>query len=53
MQKQLLKGVLGSDIIGFHTNEYKRNFTEACTRSLYATYNVNEGSGSELTFSGE
>ncbi|KAJ5562508.1 hypothetical protein N7461_001269 [Penicillium sp. DV-2018c] len=27
---ELLKGVLGSDIIGFHTDEYKNNFLNAC-----------------------
>ncbi|KZN87850.1 Alpha,alpha-trehalose-phosphate synthase [Penicillium chrysogenum] len=30
VQKQLLDGVLGSDLIGFHTDEYKANFAGAC-----------------------
>lgn len=30
VQKQLLDGVLGSDLIGFHTDEYKANFASAC-----------------------
>ncbi|OQE71155.1 hypothetical protein PENNAL_c0110G11013 [Penicillium nalgiovense] len=29
-QKQLLEGALGSDLIGFHTDEYKANFASAC-----------------------
>jgi trehalose-6-phosphate synthase len=24
-------------VIGFHTEEYKRNFTEACEQSLYVS----------------
>lgn len=34
VQKDLLKGLLASDIVGFHTDEYRRNFTEGCVRSL-------------------
>jgi len=30
VQKDLLRGVLGSDIIGFHTDEYMKNFAGAC-----------------------
>ncbi|KAJ5981493.1 hypothetical protein N7522_013914 [Penicillium canescens] len=36
VQKQLLDGVLGSDIIGFHTDEYKANFSGACGSHLGA-----------------
>ncbi|KAE8154762.1 glycosyl transferase [Aspergillus avenaceus] len=34
VQKSLLEGILASDVVGFHTDEYKRNFTESCGRSL-------------------
>ncbi|KAJ5145877.1 uncharacterized protein N7515_000441 [Penicillium bovifimosum] len=34
---QLLEGVLGSDIIGFHTDEYKKNFLGACDTLLDGT----------------
>ncbi|KAJ9483155.1 hypothetical protein VN97_g10257 [Penicillium thymicola] len=30
VQKELLYGVLGSDVIGFHTDEYKANFHHTC-----------------------
>ncbi|KAB8077030.1 glycosyl transferase [Aspergillus leporis] len=36
VQKGLLKGLLASDVLGFHTDEYRRNFTESCARSLGA-----------------
>lgn len=30
VQEDLLRGILGSDIIGFHTDEYMKNFEGAC-----------------------
>ena len=30
MSADLLKGLLGSDLIGFHTEEYVRNFRDCC-----------------------
>ncbi|GJP93591.1 alpha,alpha-trehalose-phosphate synthase subunit [Aspergillus niger] len=33
VQKDLLRGLLASDVIGFHTDEYKRNFV-LCAESL-------------------
>jgi trehalose 6-phosphate synthase len=30
----LLDGVLGSDVIGFHTDEYKANFAGACSSHM-------------------
>jgi trehalose 6-phosphate synthase len=30
VQEELLDGILGSDLIGFHTDEYKKNFLGAC-----------------------
>ncbi|KAB8239207.1 trehalose-6-phosphate synthase [Aspergillus alliaceus] len=36
VQNDLLKGLLACDVIGFHTDEYRRNFTESCGRSLGA-----------------
>lgn len=34
MRNQLLKGLLGCDLIGFHTYEYARHFISACTQLL-------------------
>lgn len=34
VQKDLLAGVLACDLVGFHTDEYKRNFVECCSRGL-------------------
>ena len=34
VQKELLDGILGSDVIGFHTDEYKVNFAGACASHL-------------------
>ncbi|KAL4748769.1 hypothetical protein BDW72DRAFT_179773 [Aspergillus terricola var. indicus] len=34
VQRELLAGVLACDLIGFHTDEYKRNFIECCSRGL-------------------
>ncbi|KAL2836465.1 glycosyl transferase [Aspergillus pseudoustus] len=34
VQKELLRGVLACDLVGFHTDEYKRNFIECCSRGL-------------------
>lgn len=35
--KEILEAMLSSDIIGFHTDEYKQNFTESCATVLYAS----------------
>lgn len=34
VKKELLDGVLAADVIGFHTDEYKRNFTNTCSSIL-------------------
>ncbi|KAL3469298.1 glycosyl transferase [Aspergillus californicus] len=34
VHSELLSGVLAADLLGFHTDEYKRNFVECCTREL-------------------
>lgn len=34
MRKQVLLGVLKSDLIGFHTYDYARHFLSSCTRIL-------------------
>ena len=36
VHNDLLTGVLASDVVGFHTDEYQRNFTDRCAQSLYA-----------------
>lgn len=40
VEKDLLRGLLACDVIGFHTEEYKRNFTETCEHSLYVSFGV-------------
>mmetsp|Transcript_4988 Transcript_4988/g.15228 ORF Transcript_4988/g.15228 Transcript_4988/m.15228 type:complete len:758 (-) Transcript_4988:28-2301(-) len=34
VRKQILRGLLHSDLIGFHTSSYARHFRSACTRLL-------------------
>ena len=34
IQKELLHGVLGANVIGFHIEEFKKNFSAACMHSL-------------------
>jgi trehalose 6-phosphate synthase len=33
-REQVLRGLLGADVIGFHTDEYRGNFLRSCTRVL-------------------
>ncbi|KAL4999895.1 glycosyl transferase [Aspergillus recurvatus] len=49
VQKELLAGVLACDVVGFHTDEYKRNFVECCSRGL--DVGVSE-SGDEIEYRG-
>ena len=35
VRKEILSGVLHSDLIGFHTNDYARHFLSSCSRVLY------------------
>lgn len=34
VRKELIKGMLSCDQIGFHTDEYKQNFIESCCNLL-------------------
>ena len=34
VRKEVLNGVLSSDLIGFHTYDYARHFLSSCTRIL-------------------
>lgn len=34
VKKNLLEGLLSSDLIGFHTDEYKQNFIDTCASNL-------------------
>lgn len=34
MRKELIEGILASDQIGFHTDEYKQNFMQSCNSLL-------------------
>jgi len=36
----LLKGLLGCDLIGFHTHDYMRHFISACERGLELDFNL-------------
>ena len=40
MRKEILQGVLGADLVGFHVYDYARHFLHACTRLM----------GSEVSF---
>lgn len=36
VRKEILAGVLGADLIGFHTHDYSRHFSRSCARLLGA-----------------
>lgn len=40
-REELLKGMLGSDLIGFHTYDYKRHFLSSVRRILHLNVNFN------------
>lgn len=42
VRKDLIEGLLASDLIGFHTDEYKQNFIDTCA-SLLWVYFFGEG----------
>src|SRR5262249_8366154 len=44
-REQILRGLLGADIVGFHTAEYAHHFRYACTQLIGA-----EDNGEELCF---
>jgi trehalose 6-phosphate synthase len=35
VRKEILQGVLESDLLGFHTFDYARHFLSSCSRILY------------------
>lgn len=35
VRKEILKGILHCDLIGFHTYDYARHFLSSCSRILY------------------
>jgi len=39
---QLLKGLLGADLVAFHTHDYMRHFISAVERTLHKEFNLNE-----------
>ena len=41
MRREILQGLLGADLVGFHVYDYARHFLHGCTRLL----------GSEVSFS--
>ncbi|KAL3449204.1 glycosyl transferase [Aspergillus insuetus] len=51
VQKELLRGVLACDLVGFHTDEYKRNFVECCSRGLGVEV-VGDGDGDVISYEG-
>jgi trehalose 6-phosphate synthase len=40
VQRELVAGVLAGDVVGFHTDEYKRNFIKSCASVLGARTDV-------------
>ena len=34
MRREILRGLLGADLLGFHVYEYARHFLHACTHLL-------------------
>ncbi|KAJ6122798.1 hypothetical protein N7512_005263 [Penicillium capsulatum] len=40
VRKHLIEGLLASDLIGFHTDEYKQNFIETCASLLGANIGI-------------
>ncbi len=40
-RKELLKGILGSDLVGFHTYNYQRHFLSSVKRILMANVKIN------------
>ncbi|EPS26474.1 putative alpha,alpha-trehalose-phosphate synthase [UDP-forming] [Penicillium oxalicum 114-2] len=42
VEEELLKGILGSDVIGFHTDEYKKNFVTSCDILLDSVHVIND-----------
>ena len=40
VRKHLIEGLLASDLIGFHTDEYKQNFIDTCASLMYVEYRV-------------
>ncbi|KAI9368230.1 glycosyl transferase [Aspergillus egyptiacus] len=47
VHNDLLRGVLACDLVGFHTDEYRRNFIECCARGLDVKV-VDDGDGIEF-----
>ncbi|KAI3680818.1 hypothetical protein L6452_35594 [Arctium lappa] len=43
MRTEILKGLLNSDIIGFHTFDYSRHFLSCCSRMLGLEYELKRG----------
>lgn len=41
-REELLKGMLGADLLGFHTYDYQRHFISSVTRLLRLSVNFNE-----------
>lgn len=43
VRRDLIEGMLASDLIGFHTDEYKQNFTGTCVGLLYVHFSWGTG----------
>ncbi len=41
-RKQILSGILGSDLVGFHTYEYAQHFMKSCHRLLGHEFNLGQ-----------
>ncbi len=49
-REQLLEGLNGSDLVGFHTNDYTQNFLRSCLRNLGLEHNLGYLSQGERTW---
>ena len=51
-REEILRGMLNSDIIGFHSFDFARNFLTACSRLLGLGYSVKKGGNLTLDYNG-
>ena len=50
VRKELTEGILASDQVGFHTDEYKVNFIQSCSSLLYVAFPLSRSFISALLF---
>ena len=52
VREEILLGMLNSDIIGFHSFDFARNFLTACSRLLGLSYSVKKGGNLTIDYNG-